>query len=61
MPTNITSTTTVFEADNCQTPEDKNDALAELLTHTWNPYNIVKVARLDQPGRKGWEATIKSN
>jgi hypothetical protein len=50
---------TWFEKDDAETPEDRNDALSDLLLARWNPLQIVSIRRIEIGTERGWEATYR--
>ncbi len=51
---------TTFERDDAVTPQDRNDALADLLLNEWNPLMIVSIRRIEIGTERGWEATFRT-
>ena len=48
-----------FKQDTHQLPRDKNQALATLLTTTWNSYDIVRIERIEIGSVQGWRVTYR--
>jgi hypothetical protein len=51
---------TTFERDDAQTPQDRNDQLADLLLNARNPLMIVSIRRIEIGSEHGWEATFRT-
>ena len=48
-----------FKQDTHQQSRDKNQALATLLTTTWNGYDIVRIDRIEIGSVQGWRVIYR--
>lgn len=48
-----------FREDECKTATERNRRLSTLVLSTWPDFEIVKIERIEQDGKAGWQITYR--